>query len=37
MPREGVAFNDTITQQVKIETVDPESRTVAFTGRTASS
>ncbi len=32
VPRSGVAFNDTITQQVKIETVDPESRTVAFTG-----
>src|SRR5882672_5482673 len=31
VPREGVAFNDTVTQRVKIETVDPEDRTVAFT------
>ncbi|MFO1079515.1 MAG: hypothetical protein U1E23_02660 [Reyranellaceae bacterium] len=31
VPREGVAFNDQITQRVKIETVDPEERTVAFT------
>jgi hypothetical protein len=31
VPREGVAFNNTVTQRVKIETVDPESRTVAFT------
>lgn len=31
VPREGVAFNNTITQRVKIETVDPEERTVAFT------
>ena len=31
VPREGVAFNDTVTQRVKIETVDPDSRTVAFT------
>jgi hypothetical protein len=31
VPREGVAFNDTITQKVKIETVDPDDRTVAFT------
>src|SRR5882757_3142841 len=31
VPREGVAFNDTVTQKVKIETVDPEDRTVAFT------
>lgn len=37
VPREGVAFNDQITQRVKIETVDAEDRTVAFTlptGRT---
>lgn len=31
VPREGVAFNDIVTQRVKIETADPESRTVAFT------
>jgi hypothetical protein len=31
VPREGVSFADTITQRVKIETIDPESRTVAFT------
>lgn len=31
VPRQGVAFSDTITQRVKIETVDPEGRTVAFT------
>jgi hypothetical protein len=31
VPREGVAFNDVVTQRVKIETADPESRTVAFT------
>ena len=31
VPREGVAFNDTITQKVKIETVDPDDRTIAFT------
>lgn len=31
VPREGVAFSDTLTQRVKIETVDPEDRTVAFT------
>ncbi len=31
VPREGVAFNDVVTQLVKIETADPESRTVAFT------
>ena len=31
VPREGVAFNDTVTQKVKIETVDPDDRTVAFT------
>lgn len=31
VPREGVAFSDTITQRVKIETADPDSGTVAFT------
>jgi len=31
VPREGVAFTDTITQRVKIETIDPDDRTVAFT------
>lgn len=31
VPREGVAFSDTVTQRVKVETVDPDSRTVAFT------
>lgn len=31
VPREGVAFNETVTQRVKIETVDPDDRTVAFT------
>ncbi|MFZ5783029.1 MAG: hypothetical protein ACOY4R_22750 [Pseudomonadota bacterium] len=31
VPREGVAFNDSITQRVKIETLDPDDRTVAFT------
>lgn len=31
VPRVGVAFNDTVTQRVKIETVDPDDRTVAFT------
>ncbi|KAF0104385.1 MAG: hypothetical protein FD144_1538 [Rhodospirillaceae bacterium] len=31
VPREGVAFNDVVTQRVKIESVDTESRTVAFT------
>jgi len=31
VPREGVAFNDSVTQKVKIETVDPDDRTVAFT------
>jgi len=31
VPREGVAFNDSVTQRVKIETVDPDDRTVAFT------
>lgn len=34
VPREGVAFNDTVTARVKIEMVDPESRTVAFTSTT---
>jgi hypothetical protein len=34
VPREGVAFNDVVTQRVKIETADPESRTVAFTSPT---
>lgn len=31
VPREGVAFNNVVTQRVKIESADPESRTVAFT------
>ena len=31
VPRAGLAFNDTITQRVTIESVDPEVRTVAFT------
>jgi len=31
VPREGVAFNDTVTQKVKIESVDTEDRTVTFT------
>ena len=31
VPREGVAFYDSVTQRVKIETVDPDDRTVAFT------
>ena len=31
VPREGVSFADTITQKVKVESVDPESRTIAFT------
>src|SRR5262245_24054223 len=31
VPREGVAFSDVVTQRVKIETVDPDDRTVAFT------
>lgn len=31
VPREGVAFNDSVTARVKIETVDPDDRTVAFT------
>lgn len=34
VPREGVAFSNTVTQRVKIESVDPESRTVAFTSPT---
>jgi hypothetical protein len=34
VPREGVAFSNTVTQRVKIESVDPESRTVAFTSAT---
>src|SRR5689334_22801962 len=31
VPREGVALNNVVTQRVKIESADPESRTVAFT------
>ena len=31
VPREGVAFSETVTQKVKIETVDEDDRTVAFT------
>ena len=31
VPRAGLAFNDTVTQRVTIESVDPEGRTVAFT------
>jgi hypothetical protein len=31
VPRAGMAFNDTITQKVTIETIDPDDRTVAFT------
>ena len=31
VPREGVAFNNVVTQRVKIESADPEGRTVAFT------
>jgi len=34
VPREGVAFSDTVTQRVKIESIDSESRTVAFTSPT---
>ena len=37
VPREGVSFNDTVTERVTIETVDTDSRTVAITlpnGRT---
>jgi hypothetical protein len=30
VPRAGVSFNDTVTARVTIETVDTESRTVAF-------
>ena len=30
VPRAGIAFNDTVTQRVTIELVDPEGRTVAF-------
>jgi hypothetical protein len=31
VPRAGVSFVDTVTQRVKVETVDPEDRTIAFT------
>jgi hypothetical protein len=31
VPRAGMAFSDTVTQRVMIESVDPEGRTVAFT------
>jgi hypothetical protein len=31
VPREGVSFSDQITQRVKVETIDPEERTIAFT------
>jgi hypothetical protein len=31
VPREGVAFSDTVTARAKIETVDPDDGTVAFT------
>jgi hypothetical protein len=31
VPREGVSFADTITQRVRVETIDPEERTIAFT------
>ena len=31
VPREGVAFSDTVTERAKIETVDPDGGTVAFT------
>lgn len=31
VPREGVAFTTTVTQRVKIETIDAESRMAAFT------
>ncbi len=31
VPRAGLAFNNTTTQKVKIESVDPEGRTMAFT------
>jgi hypothetical protein len=30
VPREGVAFNDSITEKVKIETIDPDDRTITF-------
>ena len=30
VPREGVSFNDTVTARVTIETVDTDTRTVAF-------
>jgi hypothetical protein len=30
VPRAGIAFNDTVTQRVTIESVDPESQTVSF-------
>jgi len=31
VPRAGLAFNNTVTQRVTIESIDPEGRTVAFT------
>ena len=31
VPREGVSFNDTVTAQVTVETVDTDTRTVAVT------
>ena len=31
VPRAGLAFNDTTTQRVTIESVDPDDRTLAFT------
>jgi hypothetical protein len=31
VPRSGIAFNNTVTERVTIETIDPEGRTVAFT------
>ena len=31
VPREGVSFNDTVTARVTVETIDPDTRTVAFT------
>ncbi|MDI1287437.1 MAG: hypothetical protein PSV46_23840 [Reyranella sp.] len=37
VPREGVSFNDTVTAQVTVETVDTDARTIAVTlpsGRT---
>ena len=37
VPREGVSFNDTVTARVTVETVDTDTRTVAFSmpnGRT---